>query len=33
MGVPPNGWRYLLVCLDKLDNQAGRDNAALTELA
>src|SRR6266508_1775346 len=27
----PNGLRYPLVCLDRLDNQARRDNAALTE--
>ncbi len=31
----PNGLRYalsgVLVCLDRLDNQAGRDHAALTE--
>jgi len=26
-----NGWRYPLVCLDRLDNQAGRDNAVLPE--
>jgi hypothetical protein len=27
----PNGWRRLLVSLGRLDHQAGRDNATLTE--